>query len=237
MQNEYKKIYETYKSTGRTVKLDREIWDDIKKYLAVNYKEQEIKIDLADGSRKKLSDMNDAYEVILDCHEDIKKIEINAHETETKITVRYINTKEAFDDTFLVSLKISELEKMQTAREFAENIYKKTRLFSKAESLIPVGIIGAMLFIFYKLGLFETARSWAQAWAIIALRFIVLFFFSYLYLRADKVLKFEKGVQFWTDDNSAEYYEELNKRRREYSWLMPIIGVVVVLIAAVTVIL
>ena len=51
------------------------------------------------------------------------------------------------------------------------------------------------------------------------------------------MLKFEKGVQFWTDDNSAEYYEELNKRRREYSWLMPIIGVVVVLIAAVTVIL
>ncbi|MBN2879313.1 MAG: hypothetical protein JXN65_06730 [Clostridia bacterium] len=225
MQYEYKKIYETYKSTGKTVKLDREIWEDIKKYLAVNYKEQEIKIDLADGSRKKLSDMNEAYELIIDYQEDIKRIEINARKEEALSQFLYVNIKESFDNTLYISLETSDLSEKKANKRFIKSVFRKSSIFPAGTGLAVIVFLLALVFFANKIFMLLRRDDAIDRFVFM----VILLGGNLLITKFKDKTEYKNGVQFWVDKYSIADYERQNKKIKIKTCLYPVIALIVIM--------
>ena len=95
--------------------------------------------------------MNDAYEVICEYHEDIKKIEINARKEEASALILYSNQKESFDNTLYISLETSSLSEKKGNKNFIKSVFRKSSIFPAGTALAVIAFLSALVFIANKM--------------------------------------------------------------------------------------
>ncbi len=223
MQQQYKKTYETYKHTGRTVKLDKDVWEHIKIYLYQNYSSQEIAIYSAEDKNDKLENMDEAFGIISRIKDDIKKIEIKAETEKLQTHIRFINKKEAFDDALYINISSDNKSGQKSGKEFEKNLMRKAQLFAKTEFSAFWALI---LSAFCLLNVVSENLEFSMIGELSTV-FIAFMVFSFVNQAMTNLMKYKKGVQFWIDKYDVSEYTKLNKKRKVFMWLTVLLAAVI----------
>ena len=85
LQKNYMKRYE------HTIKLDNEMWEDIKAFFMENYSEYSIILTMEDESTKKCIDFDSAKDLIIEEDDNIRKIRLFAQAGDEAIKIDYVN--------------------------------------------------------------------------------------------------------------------------------------------------
>ena len=223
MPQEYKKIFESYKNIGRTVKIDYDVWEHIKIYLSQNFPSQEITIYSVEDKTEKFENMDEAFSTIPKRKDDIKKIEIKAETEQLRTYIRFINKKEVFDDALYINISSDSISLKKSGKIFLKNLTRKIRLFPKTEFLAFWALI---LSASYLLNIVSKNLEISMIGELTTV-FIGIMVFSFVNQTMTNLLKFKKGVQFWLDKYDVSEYTKLNKKRTTFMRLCALLAIII----------
>ncbi len=202
-----KRLYKNYiKSTEHTIKLDNDIWNDIKTFFTENYSEYSIILTLEDKSTKSYADFDSAKDFIIENDSRLKKIRLFAQEGEEAIKIDYVTgmwTKQPVMSAEAKYLAINEAK----INEF----FKRLKKGGKAGHFELYSYVICGIYMFF---LMSRAFNWLNK-ELVSLIMIISAIVNLIVIAAyNEIAWGRKRVIFWIDEDKKKMHMKRTKRIR-----------------------